>query len=80
MSAVTLLANGTAVEIVAAASTLAIVQNVSTGTVVIENAADPANGLLLFPKEKIVLDEAWSAAWMGKALHGVTAEIRVAQQ
>ena len=80
MATVTLLANGTAVEVVAAASTLAIVQNISTRAVVIANLADPAAGLILFPKEKLVIDSAWTAAWTGKALDGVACDLRVVQE
>ena len=80
MATVTLTANGAAVEVVAAASTLAIVQNISNTSVVIANLADPAAGLILYPKEKLVIDSAWTAAWNGKALNGVAALVRVVQQ
>jgi hypothetical protein len=82
MATVTLTANGAAVEVVAAAAVRAIVQNISTSSCVILNAADPAEGLILRPGESFDIGKvsAWTAAWTGKALDGKAVNLRVASE
>jgi hypothetical protein len=80
MAIVTLAANGDASELVAVASTRGIIQNTAAGSIVVENAADPEDGLILKPGETLVLETAWAAAWTGKSLTGKTAVVRVAQE
>lgn len=65
MAAITVPASGDTVEIVSAPSTNAIVQNVGTYEVVVENAADPSAGLGLKPGQTLNLGKttAWTAAW-----------------
>jgi hypothetical protein len=78
MASVTLTKDGAAVTVIAAASAKSIVQNVSPTSCVILNAADPAAGIVLGPKDIINLPATWIAAWTGKALNGVAVELRVA--
>ncbi|GAG09817.1 unnamed protein product [marine sediment metagenome] len=77
MAIVTLTADGDAVIILAAAQPKALIQNNSHHACVIENAADPAAGLVLAPKEIINLPASWIQAWTGKALNGVAVQLRV---
>ena len=80
MAIVTLLKDGVAVELVAAASTKSVIHNTGPGSIVVENAADPVDGIPIKPGETLVLD-AWTAAWTGKTLGGVNdVVVRVAQE
>jgi hypothetical protein len=80
MAIVTLLANGTAGELVAAASTKAVINNTGPGSIVVENAADPVGGIIIRPGETLDLPTGWTAAWNGKSLSGNIATVRVAQE
>jgi hypothetical protein len=80
MAVVTLLANGTAGELVAAVSTKSVINNTGPGSIVVENAADPAGGIIIKPGETLGLPTGWAAAWTGKSLNGKVATVRVAQE
>ena len=78
MAIVTLTDDGAAVTILAAAQPKALVQNNSSTACVVLNAADPAAGIVLAPKQLLNLPASWVSAWTGKALNGVAVELRVA--
>jgi hypothetical protein len=63
MAIVTVPKAGTPIEVVPAAATRAIVQNVGGFDVLIENNADPSTGISLGPGESLDLGEAWTLAW-----------------
>jgi hypothetical protein len=63
MAIVTVPEDGDPIEIVAAAATRAIVQNVGGFDIVMENAADPTTGISLGPGETLDLGAAWTLAW-----------------
>lgn len=78
MALVTLPSNNNPVEIIAAGGK-GIVQNLS-GPAVIENAADPTNGIALRQGETIALD-GWAAAWNGQSVTtGKAVVLRVATE
>ena len=80
MAIVTLPANGAVGELVAAASTRSVINNTGPGSIVVENAVDPVDGVIIKPGGTLVLDSAWTAAWTGKSLNGKIATVRVAQE
>ena len=83
MAEVSLPANGASVEIVAAASVRAIVQNTGSGTVeLLNHASSAAGGILLKPGETLDIGNvsAWTLAWQGRSSNGKANIVRVAQE
>jgi hypothetical protein len=80
MAIVTLLASGDALELLPAASTRGFIQNTGASHIEVENAADPADGLLIGPGETLNVGfaSAWTAAWTGRSPNGVDVVVRVA--
>ena len=80
MSKVVVPATGLAIEVVAAASTQFIIQNTSGTSIVILNAADPEDGIILKGGQTLQSDLAWTAAWTAKSLELRAVTVRVAQE
>ena len=80
MAKVTLVAAGTAAELIPAAAVRGFIQNTGGSSIEVENAADPADGLLVGPGEilNIGTTTSWTAAWTGKSPNGVDVVVRVA--
>jgi hypothetical protein len=83
MAKVTLPANGDSVEIVAALSVRAIVQNTGSGTIELLNHATLAtDGILLEPGGTLDLGKvsAWTLQWVARSTNGKVTIVRVAQE
>jgi len=83
MAKVTLPANGDSVEIVAALSVRAIVQNTGSGTIELLNHATLAtDGIILKPGGTLDLGKvsAWTLPWVARSTNGKATTVRVAQE
>ncbi len=80
MSKVVVPASGAAIEVVAALSTQFILQNTSGRSIVLENAADPIDGIIVKGGETFQSEVAWTAAWTAKSPSLVDVTVRVAQE
>ena len=80
MAKVVVPATGLAVEVVAALSTQFVIQNTGAVSIVMENAVDPVDGIILKPGETFASDLAWTAAWTAKSLELKAVTVRVAQE
>jgi hypothetical protein len=80
MAIVTLLASGDTLELIPAAAVRGFIQNTGASHIEVENAADPADGLLIGPGEMLDLgkDSAWTLAWTGRSPNAVDIVVRVA--
>jgi hypothetical protein len=80
MAIVTLLATGATLELLPAASTRGFIQNTGASNIEVENAADPADGILIGPGEtlNVGFSTAWTLAWNGRSPNGVDVVVRVA--
>jgi hypothetical protein len=80
MAIVTLLATGAVLELIPAAAVRGFIQNTGGTSIEVENAADPADGLLVGPGEILNIGKTsgWTAAWTGRSPSGEEIVVRVA--
>lgn len=80
MAIVTLLATGATLELIPAAAVRGFIQNTGGSSIEVENAADPADGILIGPGETLDIGKptAWTLAWTGRSPNGVDIVVRVA--